>query len=149
MANRTERSIWYDVGWPILAGLVGAAGVILTYAGIGLLGTVVVFVLMEITVAPTAWSLMTEARRSGWPAILELGPACALATVVTIGLVDGLGIWAVPLLALVAATSPLLQRARRSTLVRRYGSDRAAMRREFDEIVAYGFDPDHTDRTDG
>jgi hypothetical protein len=145
MANRTERSIWYDVGWPLLAGLVAAAGVLLAYLGIGLVGTVVAFTLMELTVAPTAWSLMTEAGRSGRPAIFELAPACALATVVTLGLVDGMGVWAVPLLALVAGTSPLLQEQRRRAWVRRYGSDRGEVRREFDEIVAYSYGNDRTE----
>lgn len=145
MANRTERSIWYDVGWPLLAGLVAAAGVLLAYVGLGLVGTVIAFTLMELTVAPTAWSLMTEAGRSGRPAIFELAPACALATVVTLGLVDGMGVWAVPLLALVGATSPLLQEQRRRAWVRRYGSDRGDVRREFDEIVAHSFGNDRTE----
>jgi hypothetical protein len=143
--NRTRRSIWYDVGWPLLAGLVAAAGVLLAYRGIGLVGTVVAFALMELTVAPTAWSLMTEAGRSGRPAIFELAPACALATVVTLGLVDRIGVWALPLLVLVAATSPLAQQQRRRAWVRRYGSDRAEMRREFDEIVAHGYDTGRTE----
>lgn len=140
-----RRSVWYDVGWPLLAGLVGALGLILAYLGIGLLGSVVAFALMELTVAPTAWSLMTEAGRPGRPAIVELAPACALATVVTLGLVDGLGGWAVPLLALVVATSPLMGQQRRRAWVRRYGSDRAEVRREFDEIVAHGFGTDRTE----
>jgi hypothetical protein len=145
MGTRNERSIWYDVGWPLLAGLVAAAGVLLAYRGIGLVGTVVAFALMELTVAPTAWSLMTEAGRSGRPAIFELAPACALATVVTLGLADGIGGWAVPLLVLVAATSPIVQQQRRRSWVHRYGSDRAEMRREFDEIVAHGFGNDRTE----
>jgi hypothetical protein len=145
MATRSRRSIWYDVGWPLLAGLVAAAGVLLAYLGIGLAGTVVAFALMELTVAPTAWSLMTEAGRSGRPAIFELAPTCALATVVTLGLVDGIGAWAVPVLVLVAATSPLLQGQRRRAWVRRYGSDRAEMRRQFDEIVAHSFGSGRTE----
>lgn len=146
MRTTDRRSIWYDVGWPLLAGLVGALGLILAYLGIGLVGTVVAFALMELTVAPTAWSLMTEAGRPGRPAILEVAPACALVTVVAIGLVDGLELWALPLMALVVLTSPLLLEQRRRAWVRRYGSDRAEMRREFDEIVAHGFGSDRTDR---
>jgi hypothetical protein len=145
VTNRGRRSTWYDVGWPLLAGLVAAVGVLLAFRGIGLVGTVVAFALMELTVAPTAWSLMTEAGRSGRPAIFELAPACALATVITLGLVDGMGVWAVPLLVLVAATSPLARQERRRSWVRRYGSDRAEMRREFDEIVAHGFGSDRTE----
>jgi hypothetical protein len=144
VTNR-ERSIWYDVGWPLLAGLVAAAGVLLAYFGIGLVGTVVAFALMELTVAPTAWSLMTEAGRSGRPAIFELAPACALAAVVTLGLVDGMGVWAFPLLASVAVTSPLLQEQQRRSWARGHGSDLAEMRHEFDEIVTHGFGSDRTE----
>jgi hypothetical protein len=145
MGNRTDRSVWYDVGWPLLAGLVSAVGVILSYVEIGLAGTVVAFVLMELTVAPTAWSLMTEAGRSGRPAIFELAPAFALGTVVTLGLVNGMGVWGLPVLLLVLVTSPLLQQRRRRTLIGRYGSDRAEMRREFDDIVAHSFGNDRTE----
>jgi hypothetical protein len=140
-----KRSVWYDVAWPVLAGAVAAAGVILAYLAIGLVGTVVAFGLMELTVAPTAWSLMTEAGRSGRPAIFELAPACALATVVALGLVGGIGVWAIPVLALVLVTSPLAQEQRRRAWVRRYGSDRAEMRREFDDIVAHGFGSDRSE----
>jgi hypothetical protein len=145
MGNRTDRSVWYDVGWPLLAGLVSAVGVILSYVEIGLAGTVVAFVLMELTVAPTAWSLMTEAGRSGRPAIFELAPAFALGTVVTLGLVNGMGVWGLPVLLLMLVTSPLLQQRRRRTLIGRYGSDRAEMRREFDDIVAHSFGNDRTE----
>jgi hypothetical protein len=140
-----KRSAWYDVAWPALAGTVAAAGVILAYLDIGLVGTVVAFGLMELTVAPTAWSLMTEAGRSGRPAIFELAPACALATVVALGLFGGIGVWAIPVLALVLVTSPLGQEQRRRAWVRRYGSDRAEMRREFDDIVAHGFGTDRSE----
>lgn len=145
MGNRTDRSVWYDVGWPLLAGLVSAVGVILSYVEIGLAGTVVAFVLMELTVAPTAWSLMTEAGRSGRPAIFELAPAFALGTVVTLGLVNGMGVWGLPVLLLMLVTSPLLQQRRRRTLIGRYGSDRAEMRREFDDIVSHSFGNDRTE----
>jgi hypothetical protein len=145
MTSRTDRSIWYDVGWPLLAGLVGAAGVIMTYVGIGLLGTVVAFVLVELTVTSTAWSVMTELARSGRPAIFELAPTCALATVVTLGLVTGLQAWALPVLVLVIVTSPLLERRRPGGQVRRYGSDWDDVHREFDAIVAHAFGPDRTD----
>jgi hypothetical protein len=145
MGNRTDRSVWYDVGWPLLAGLVSAVGVILSYVEIGLAGTVVAFVLMELTVAPTAWSLMTEAGRSGRPAIFELAPAFALGTVVTLGLVNGMGVWGLPVLLLVLVTSPLLQQRRRRTLIGRYGSDRAEMRRGFDDIVSHSFGNDRTE----
>jgi hypothetical protein len=146
MVRKPARcSSWYDVGWALVAGLVGAAGLLLAYLGMGLLGTVVAFALMELTVAPIAWSLMTEAGRSGRPAILELAPMSALATVVTLGLVDGLGFWAFGVLALVVATCPLLREGRRRALLHRYGSDRSEMRSEFEAIVALSFGTDRTE----
>jgi hypothetical protein len=133
------------VGWALVAGLAGAAGLLLAYLDIGLLGTVVAFALMEVTVAPVAWSLMTEEGRPGRAAIFELAPACALATVVTLGLVSGLGIWALPVVALVVGTCPLLLARNRRAWLRRYGSDRSEMRCEFDEIVALSFGRDRTE----
>lgn len=145
-SNGRTGHLWYDVGWPVLAGSVSAAGVVAAYMGIGLLGTVAAFLLMGLTVAPTAWSILTDMGRPGRPAVVELAPVCALATVVTIGLVGWLHEWSLPVLLLVVATSPLLQRRRRDRLASRYGSRRAETRRRFEEIVSHGFaaseDPD-------
>jgi hypothetical protein len=130
------RNLWYDAGWPVLAGTVAACGVVASYVTLGLLATVAAFVLMELTVAPTAWSILTDIGRPGRPAVLELAPGCALATVVALGLVGSIGVWSIPVFGLVLATSPLLNRRRRSGLAARYGSRRAETRRRFDEIVA-------------
>jgi cytochrome c-type biogenesis protein CcmH/NrfF len=56
-----------------------------------------------------------------------------------------MGVWGLPVLLLVLVTSPFLQQRRRRTLISRYGSDRAEMRREFDEIVAQSFGNDRTE----
>jgi hypothetical protein len=139
------RNLWYDAGWPVLAGTAAACGVVASYVTLGLLATVAAFVLMELTVAPTAWSILTDIGRPGRPAVLELAPVCALATVVALGLVGSIGVWSIPVFGLVLATSPLLNRRRRSGLAARYGSRRAETRRRFDEIVAHelaGLDDD-------
>ena len=145
-SDRT-RNLWYDVAWPVLAGTVAATGVVAAYLGIGLLGTVATFLLMELTVAPTAWSILTDMGTPGRAAVVELAPMCALATVVTLGLVGWMNAWSVPVLLLVVVTSPLLEGRRRGRLAARYGSQRAETRRRFDEIVAHGFavseDGDH------
>ncbi len=133
------RNLWYDAGWPVLAGTVTAVGVVAAYAEIGLLGTVAAFLLMELTVAPTAWSILTDMGRPGRPAVIEFAPVCALATVVTLGLVGWMDVWSVPVLLLVLTTSPLLDRRRRQGLAARYGSRRAETRRRFEEIVAHEF----------
>ena len=141
-------SLWYDVGWPVLAGTVAAVGVVAAYAAIGVLGTVAAVQLKELTLAPTAWSILTDMGRPGRPAVIELAPVCALATVVAIGLVGWMSVWSVPVALLVVLTSPLLDRRRRRELASRYGSRSAETRRRFDEIVAHGFTtPDDGDRT--
>jgi hypothetical protein len=133
------RHLWYDVGWPVLAGTVTAVGVVAAYLGIGLLATVAAFLLMELTVAPTAWSILTDMGRPGRVAVVELAPAVALGTVVMLGLVEWSGAWAVPLMLLVVGTSPLVERGRRRSLIARYGSQRAETRRQFEDIVAHAF----------
>jgi len=146
-SNDQTRSLWYDVGWPVLAGTATACGVVAAYVEIGLLATVAAFLLMELTVAPSAWSILTDMGGPGRAAVVELAPVCALATVVTLGLVGWMSVWSVPVLLLVLVTSPLLDRRRRGRLATRYGSQRAETRRRFDEIVAHEFaapeDDDH------
>ena len=136
---RRSRHLWFDAGWPVFAGLVAATGVIAAYLSLGLLAIVVAFVLVEMTIAPTAWSIITELGKSGRPAILEIAPAFALVTVVLMGLVSTIGGWSVPVVAVVALTSPLMSRRGRDRLRERYGSDRAHTRRAFDEIVSHGW----------
>jgi hypothetical protein len=144
------RHPWYDVGLPVLAGLVCALGVVAAYRSLGLFSVVAAFVLVELTVAPTAWSIVTELGKPGRPAVLEVGPACALGVVVLMGLVSATGAWSLAFVALVVLTSPLMRRRGRQRLVRRYGSDRAETLRAFDEIVAHGwtapFPEDDADR---
>lgn len=139
MTTGRRTSLWYDVGWPILAGLVAAVGVVAAYRDLGLFAVVTAFVLIELTVAPTVWSIVTEMGRPGRPAILEVGPASALAVVALMGLVGIVGIWSLALVALVALTSPLMSRRGRQRVLRRYGSDRAETRRVFDDIVAHSW----------
>ena len=144
-SNDATRNAWYDVGWPVLAGTVAASGVVAAYLEIGLLGTVAAFLLTELTVAPTAWSILTDLGRPGRPAVLELAPVCALATVVALGLVSAMSGWSIPVFLVVLVTSPLLDRRCRRVLATRYGSQRAETRRQFDEIVAHAFAPEDGD----
>ncbi len=143
MTVRGAPGSWYDVGWPVLAGLVAAVGVVAAYRSLGPLAVVAAFALVELTVAPTAWSIVTELGKPGLPAFLEVGPACAVAVVVLMGLVSALGAWSLALVALVALTSPLMQRRGRERMVGRYGSDRGATLRAFDEIVTHGWTIQH------
>jgi hypothetical protein len=145
MNDARTRSLWYDVGWPALAGVVAAAGLLTAYSSIGLVACVAAFMLIELTVAPTAWSILTDMGRAAGPAVFELAPACALTTVVAFGLVSATSIWSVPVLLLVLLTSPLLQRRHRDHWFARPGWEEGDLRRRFDEIVAHGFAPDRAD----
>jgi hypothetical protein len=138
-----ERSHpWYDIGWPLFAGLVAAVGIIACYESVGLLGCVAAFALIEVAVGATAWAILTDIGRSGQRALFEVGPACGLTTVVAVGLTEVFASWGLLVLLLVIATSPLLHSRR--PRVTRYGGERAAMRRQFDEIVAHGFAEDES-----
>src|SRR5262245_25145958 len=134
-----RRHPWFDAGWPVFAGLVAATGVIAAYQSLGLLAVVVAFVLVELSVAPTAWSIITEWGRPGRPAIFEIAPAFGLVVVSLMGLVEAIGVWSLLALALVLLTSPLVTRRGRDRVRDRYGSTRSQTRRSFDEIVAHGW----------
>jgi len=137
--NGTRIShLWYDVGWPVLAGLVAAVGVIAAYRTLGLLAVVAAFALMELTIAPTAWSIVTEMGRPGAPAIFQVGPACALGTVVVIGLIGSWGAWGLPVIGLVAFTSPWVRR-RAPQETTPTDTERAETRRAFDDIMAHSW----------
>jgi hypothetical protein len=134
---------WYDAGWPLFVGVVVALGMVTCYVSIGPLASLAVLLLMQLAVAPTAGSILADAGVPVRRAVLELAPACALATVVTLGLTDSAHQWGLLLMLALLATSPLLRdREAGMVLARRYGADRGQVRRRFEEIVAYGFADD-------
>lgn len=139
------RSIhpWYDAGWPLFVGVVAALGVLSCYTMVGPLASFAVLVLMQLAVATTAGSILADAGVPARRAVLELAPAGALATVVTLGLTDAAHQWGLILLLALLATSPLLRDRRAGLmLAHRYGADRGQVRRRFEEIVAFGFQDD-------
>jgi hypothetical protein len=134
-----RRHPWFDAGWPVFAGLVAATGVLAAYQSLGLVAVVVAFVLVELSVAPTAWSIVTEMGKPGRPAIFEIAPAFGLGVVSLMGLVEAIGVWSLLVVTLLLLTSPLVSRQGRERVRERYGSDRSQTRRSFDEIVAHGW----------
>jgi hypothetical protein len=131
---------WYDAGWPLFVGVVAGLGVVTSYVVIGLLPSLTVLVLTQLAVAPTAASILADVGVPARRAALELAPACALATVVTLGLTASAHQWGLLLLLALLATSPLLRgQEAGAALARRYGADRGRVRRRFDEIVAHAF----------
>src|SRR3954447_7824836 len=143
MSTEAPGGFWDRTGWPVLMGTITAVGLFSAYVDIGFLGCAITLLFMELSVGPAGWLLLAEVGKPGLRAVLELGPAFALALLTVMGLTWSMGAWSV-LPALVAVlSSPLLRASARRDLVRRYGSDRAEVRREFEGIVAHSLgDPE-------
>ena len=140
----TRRThLWYDVGWPIATGLGTGLGLVAAYRWTGPLMFVVAFVVLEVTVAPVAWSLLSEVGFDVRRIALRVAPAGAVALLAVVGLADVIGGWTFLVAALAVLSSPLFQgwqeAGARTAVVGRV-SARAETRRRFDEIVAHGFD---------
>lgn len=140
--SRARTHPWFDVAWPIATGLVTGLGLVAAYHWTGPLMFLVAFAVLELTVAPVAWSLLTEVGFDVRRIALQVAPAGATALLAVIGLADVIGGWTFLVAALAVVTSPLLQGWHRlgfrGVLVDRV-SARSETRRRFDEIVAQGF----------
>jgi hypothetical protein len=140
--SRARTHLWYDVVWPVATGLVTGLGLVAAYRWTGPVLFLVAFTVLELTVAPVAWSLLTEAgygvQRVAW----RVAPAGAGALLAVIGLADVIAAWTFLVVGLAVITSPTLQSVRRRG-PRRMLADtlapRSETRRRFDEIVAHGF----------
>ena len=141
MSTEASGGFWDRTGWFVLMGAITAVGTFSAYLDIGLLGCLITLLFMELSVGPAGWLLLAEVGKPGIRAVLELGPAFAVALLTVMGLTWSLGVWAIVPALIALSTSPLLRRPARRELVRRYGSDRAEMRREFEGIVAHSLDP--------
>jgi hypothetical protein len=140
--SRQRTHLWYDVAWPVATGLVTGLGLVAAYRWTGPLMFLVAFAVLEVTVAPVAWSLLTEAGFDVHRIALRVAPAGATALLAVVGLADVVGGWTFLVAAVVVVSSPLLRGVReaglRGVLVDRV-SARSETRRRFDEIVARGF----------
>lgn len=136
--SRARVHLWYDVVWPAATGLVTGLGLVVAYRWTGPLMFVVAFAVLVVTVAPVAWSLLTEAGYGGAWIVWRVAPATAVALLGVVGLADVIAAWTFLVAGLALVTSPLLQDVRQRGL-RRVLTDRAAprsqTRRRFDEIV--------------
>ncbi len=105
---------------------------------------VVSLAVLELTVAPVAWSLLTDVGYDVPRVVFRVAPASALVLLAVMGLVEVIQGWTFLVVALALVTSPLLQGWRqiglRGVLVDRV-SPHAETRRRFDDIVAHGFGP--------
>jgi hypothetical protein len=140
--SRARSHAWYDVAWPAATGLVTGLGLVAAYRWTGPLTFVLVLAVLELTVAPVAWSLLTELGFGVRRIVLRVAPATTVALLAAVGLADLIDGWTFLVLAVVLFTSPLLQGwsevGIRGVLLDRVSS-RSETRRRFDEIVAQGF----------
>ena len=134
--------LWYDAVWPVATGLGTGLGLVAAYQWTGPLMFVVAFAILELTVAPVAWSLLTDAGFDVHRVVLRVAPAGAGLLLAVVGLADVIGGWTFLFVAMVVVTSPLSRGWReaglRGVLAERL-SPRSDTRRRFDEIVAQGF----------
>jgi hypothetical protein len=125
-----------------MAGLVAGVGVLAAYSWTGPVPFFVALAVLEVTIAPVAWSLLTELGHTVTGVVLRIAPVASLIALALIGLVQAVGGWIFLVGGLVLITSPLLQGWTsgriRTSLVEQL-SPRTETRRRFDEIVAHGF----------
>lgn len=140
--TRVRPHLWYDVAWPAVAGLAVGAGLLAASLLMGAWPLLVALAVLEIALAPLAWSLLADLGHDLRGVVLRIAPAAAVATLAVIGLADAIGPWTFAVGGFVLATSPLLrgwsQRGFRNVLAGRM-SPRMDTRHRFDEIVAHGF----------
>ena len=107
--SRAHTHLWYDVAWPVATGLVTGLGLVAAYRWTGPLMFLVALAVLEVTVAPVAWSLLTEVGFDVRRIALRVAPAAAAMLLAVIGLADVIGGWTFLVVALAVLSSPLLQ----------------------------------------
>jgi hypothetical protein len=150
MRGHASGGFWDRTGWAVLTGAVAAVGLVSAYEAMGPAGCGITLLFAELSAGPTGWLILAGVGRPGERAVLELAPAFAAALLAVAGLTWSCGLWSLAVCAVVVLTSPFLRAPARRDVMRRYGSDRAEVRREFDGIVARSFaDPGATSSGSG
>ena len=72
--GRAHFHPWYDVAWPVVTGLVTAVGLVAAYRMTGPLMFVVTLAVLELTVAPVAWSLLTDVGYDVFRIVFRVAP---------------------------------------------------------------------------
>jgi hypothetical protein len=147
--SRARTHLWYDVVWPVATGLVTGLGLVAAYRWTGPLMFLVAFLVLEVTVAPVAWSLLTEIGFGVQRIVWRVAPAAAGGLLAVIGLTEAVAAWTFLVIAVVLVSSPLLQgwqeRGLKQLMIET-ASPRTQTRRRFDEIVAQSFSAPDEDR---
>lgn len=137
------RSLWYDAGWPVLAGLVTAVGLVSAYVWMGLAVTAIALAMLELTFAPVMWSVLTDIGIPSWDVIVRISPMWAVGSLALVGLLNAFAGWSLVAAGFLLLTSPLVQgwsRAGFRGLLVSYGLTSATETdRRFEEIVTHGF----------
>jgi hypothetical protein len=140
---------WYDVAWPAATGLVTGLGLVAAYLWMGPLMFLVALLVLELTVAPVAWSLLTELGFGVHRIALRIAPMATVGLLALVGLGELIGGWCFLVVAVAVVSSPLL-RGWSELGIRAVLKDRllprSETRRRFDEIVAQGFGTPDEDR---
>lgn len=121
-----------------MTGVTAGVGLLAAYRWTGPLMFVVALAVLELAIAPVAWSVLTELGRSAGGVVTRVSPPAALGALALIGLTDAMGGWAFLVAAGALVTSPLVggwtRGGLRPALERM--SPRTETRRRFDDIVA-------------
>jgi NAD/NADP transhydrogenase beta subunit len=143
MSSRPARTLWYDTAWPVLAGLVTAAGVVASYVWMGLPTTAIAVALLELTFAPVMWSVLTDLGIPARDVVLRISPMWSVGTLAMVGLLNAFGGWSLLVAGFLLVSSPLVEgwsKVGSRGLLYRYGlSSASETDRRFAEIVAHGF----------
>jgi hypothetical protein len=135
---------WEDGGWPLLAGLVSGSGIVASVTTLGPLATAGLFAAVAFVAAPSTWSILTESGQGELRQVARITLGIALVVLAAAGWISVADGWGVIPLVVVAATSPTvlrwtILRSRHTTEETRTRQEVDDLRREFDEIIRYGF----------
>src|SRR5437763_12579634 len=76
--KRARPHLWYDAAWPAMAGVATGAGLLATYRSTGPLVFGIALIVLEATVAPIAWTVMTELGHDTRGVVLRRAPRVAV-----------------------------------------------------------------------
>jgi NAD/NADP transhydrogenase beta subunit len=143
MSSHPARSLWYDAAWPVLAGVVTAAGLVSAYLWMGLAVSALALALLELTFAPVMWSVLTDLGIPARDVIVRISPMWSVGSLALVGLLNAFAAWSLVAAGLLLVTSPLVEgwsKVGSRGLMYRYGlSSASETDRRFSEIVTHGF----------
>jgi hypothetical protein len=137
---RSVCSLWDDVLWPLLAGLVTAAGVLCAHVSWGPVWVGTTFFSLGLGLMPLAWTVgEASGRRSPVRAVATLAPTWAVGVLAVVGLSSALRGWWLLLPLTVVLSAPWIRtRTARTGHQVSEAVQRARTRWEFHQIITHG-----------